>query len=291
MADPQYMSRQTEITWKMRGILVDWIIEVHGKFRLLPETIFLAVNILDRLMSIRTVALHKFQLCGIVSLFIAAKYEEVVCPSVQSFLYMTDGGYTDEEMLSAERYVLKQIDFNLSYPNPINFLRRISKADGYDIQTRTVAKYFLEMTCVERKFISAPPSLIAAAGMWLARKVLKRGEWDCNLVHYSTYSQAELLPTAQLMLDYVLRKGQSGVAPGVQEHPHFYKKYTSKKFFRAADLVLKWAEDTYLTKKGSERGALGASGGVVNLFGALDNAGRLEEWEDEGAAVSLAEYV
>ena len=177
MADPHYMNRQSEVTWKMRSILIDWLVEVHGKFRLLPETIFLAVNIVDRLLSIRTVSLIKFQLVGIVSLFVAAKYEEVICPSVNSFLYMTDGGYTDEELLSAERYVLKQIDFNLSYPNPINFLRRISKADGYDIQTRTVAKYFLEMSVVERKFLGAPPSLIAAAGMWLARKILDRGEW------------------------------------------------------------------------------------------------------------------
>lgn len=177
MADAHYMNRQSEVTWKMRSILVDWLIEVHGKFRLLPETIFLAVNIVDRLLSIRTVSLIKFQLVGIVSLFVAAKYEEVVCPSINSFLFMTDGGYTDEELLSAERYILKQIDFNLSYPNPINFLRRISKADGYDIQTRTVAKYFLEMSVVERKFLAAPPSLIAAAGMWLARKILERGEW------------------------------------------------------------------------------------------------------------------
>lgn len=290
MADPHYMSRQKEVTWKMRSILVDWIIEVHGKFRLLPETIFLAINILDRLMSIRTVSLQKFQLCGIVSLFIAAKYEEVVCPSVQSFLYMTDGGYTDEEMLDAERYVLKQLDFNLSYPNPINFLRRISKADGYDIQTRTVAKYFLEMSCVERKFLSAPPSLIAAAGMWLSRKILNRGDWDCNLVHYSTYSQAELLPTAQVMLDYVLRKGQSGAAPGVHEHPHFYKKYTSKKFYKAAEIVREWAESRYLLKKGSDRSALGSAGGVVSLFGTLDNAGRLEEWEDEGDLAALPDF-
>lgn len=171
------MDRQSEVNWKMRSILVDWLIEVHGKFRLLPETIFLAVNIMDRLLSIRTVSLVKFQLVGIVSLQLASKYEEVVCPSVSSFLYMTDGCYTEEELLAAERYVLKQIDFNLSYPNPINFLRRISKADGYDIQTRTVAKYFIEMSCVERKFMNYTPSLIAAAGMWLARKILDRGHW------------------------------------------------------------------------------------------------------------------
>lgn len=187
MADAHYMDRQSEVNWAARSILVDWLIEVHGKFRLLPETIFLAVNIMDRLLSIRTVSLSKFQLVGTVSLFLAAKYEEVICPSVNSFLYMTEGSYTDEEFLSAERYVLKQIEFNLSYPNPINFLRRISKADGYDIQTRTVAKYFIELSCVERKLIGHQPSLIAAAGMWLARKVLDRGEWVSSGVYFSLH--------------------------------------------------------------------------------------------------------
>jgi cyclin B len=44
-----YMStRQTDINEKMRAILVDWLIEVHYKFKLLPETLFLTVNLIDR---------------------------------------------------------------------------------------------------------------------------------------------------------------------------------------------------------------------------------------------------
>ena len=43
-----YMSMQVDINEKMRGILVDWIIEVHLRFKLKPETLFLTVNIIDR---------------------------------------------------------------------------------------------------------------------------------------------------------------------------------------------------------------------------------------------------
>ena len=177
LPDHRYMERQNEVTWRMRSILVDWLIEVHGKFRLLPETIFLATHIVDRFLSMRVVSLVKFQLVGVTALFIAAKYEEVVCPSVANFLYMTDGGYSDEEILKAERYVLQMIGFNLSYPNPIHFLRRISKADGYDIQSRTVAKYLMEISIVDHGFLACPPSVIAAAAAWLARKILTRGDW------------------------------------------------------------------------------------------------------------------
>lgn len=42
------MKIQTEINEKMRAILVDWLVEVHSKFKLLPETIFLTVNLIDR---------------------------------------------------------------------------------------------------------------------------------------------------------------------------------------------------------------------------------------------------
>lgn len=180
MPTPDYMSDQNEVTWKMRGILIDWLVEIHTKFRLLPETIFLATNIVDRFLSKGIVSLVKFQLVGITALFIASKYEEVVCPSVSNFLYMTDGGYVDDEILKAERYVLSTIEFNLSYPNPINFLRRISKADGYCIEVRTMAKYLMEISIVDHKFMTVTPSLIAAAGAWLARLVLAKGPWVSN---------------------------------------------------------------------------------------------------------------
>lgn len=125
----------------MRGVLVDWLIDIHSKFRLVPETLFLAQNLVDRFLTLRTISLNKLQLVGLTAMFIAAKYEEVLCPSVRNFLYLAEGGYTDEEILKAERYMLKVLKFNLSYASPMNFLRRISKADDYDIQTRTVAKF------------------------------------------------------------------------------------------------------------------------------------------------------
>ena len=172
-----YMEKQSELQWPMRRVLMDWMIEVHSKFRLLPETLFIAVNLVDRFLTERIVSLVKFQLVGLTALFVAAKYEEVICPSVDHFLHMTDGGYSKEEILKAERYLLSTLKFDLSYPNPLHFLRRISKADGYDIQTRTVAKYLIEISCVEHKLLPYPPSMLAAAAMFLARFCLDRGEW------------------------------------------------------------------------------------------------------------------
>jgi len=177
MPNPTYMKNQIHLEWRMRGILVDWLIEVHAKFRLLPETLFLCVNIIDRFLSVRPVAMEKLQLVGVTALLIASKYEEVLAPAISAFLYIADGGYTDDEILKAERYMLNIIGFDLAYPNPINFLRRISKADDYDIRTRTIAKYLVEISLVDDRFLKYTPSIVAAAGMYLSREMMDRGPW------------------------------------------------------------------------------------------------------------------
>jgi Cyclin, N-terminal domain/Cyclin, C-terminal domain len=174
------MDSQKDLAWKMRGILTDWLIQVHTRFRLLPETLYLAVNIIDRFLSARVVSLAKLQLVGITCMFLAAKVEEIVAPSAMNFLYCADSSYTEAEILQAEKYILKTLEWNMNYPNPIHFLRRVSKADEYNVQARTVAKYFLEIECVEWRLIAAPPSLLAAASMWLARFVLGKEDWVCH---------------------------------------------------------------------------------------------------------------
>ena len=177
MPNPDYMDHQEHLEWHLRGVLVDWLIEVHTRFHLLPETAFLAVNIIDRFLSARVVELEKLQLVGVTAMFIASKYEEVLSPHVQNFQHVADDGFSVDEILKAERFVLQALNYDLSYPNPMNFLRRISKADSYDIQTRTLGKYLLEISLLDHKFMGYHPAHIAAASMYLARLILERGEW------------------------------------------------------------------------------------------------------------------
>jgi len=178
-----YMDHQEDLEWKMRGILVDWLIEVHTRFHLLPETLFLAVNIIDRFLSVKMVQLDRLQLVGVTAMFIASKYEEVLSPHVANFRHVADDGFTEDEILTAERYVLTALDYDISYPNPMNFLRRISKADDYDIQTRTLGKYLMEISLLDHRFMNYLPSHVAAASMYLARAILGRGEWVCLRLH------------------------------------------------------------------------------------------------------------
>ena len=99
LASGSYIKKQTDITESMRAILVDWLIDVHQKFKLLSETLFLAVNIIDRFLSIRLINRNKLQLIGVTAAMIATKYEEIYPPTVKDWVYITDNAYKKEEIL------------------------------------------------------------------------------------------------------------------------------------------------------------------------------------------------
>ena len=118
-------------------------------------------------------------------MFIASKYEEVISPHVSNFTYMAKD-YEDQEILNAERFILAALNYDLSYPNPMNFLRRISKADNYDIQTRTLGKYLMEISSLDYRFLEFCPSHVAAAAMYMSRLILERGEWVRRMLRSRT---------------------------------------------------------------------------------------------------------
>lgn len=68
----------------MRTTLIDWLLQVHLRYHMLPETLWIAVNLVDRFLSVRVVSLVKLQLVGVTAMFIAAKYEEILAPRLVS---------------------------------------------------------------------------------------------------------------------------------------------------------------------------------------------------------------
>ncbi|WWD18971.1 hypothetical protein CI109_103428 [Kwoniella shandongensis] len=234
MPNPRYMDFQTEIEWTMRTTLIDWLLQVHLRYHMLPETLWIAVNLVDRFLSVRVVSLVKLQLVGVTAMFIAAKYEEILAPSVEEFVYMTENGYTKDEILKGERIILQTLDFTVSsYCSPYSWVRKISKADDYDIQTRTLSKFLMEVTLLDHRFLRCKPSMIAAVGMYLARKMLG-GDWNEAFVFYSGFTESQLVAGASLLCDRLVEPDFESV--------YVYKKYASKKFLRASTFARDWAQ-------------------------------------------------
>lgn len=230
--DPRYMDNQNEIKWSMRSVLVDWLVQVHSRFNLLPETLFLTINYMDRFLSKKRVSLTKFQLCGAVALFVAAKYEEINCPSVQEIAYMVDNAYSMEDLLRAERFMIDVLEFEMGWPGPMSFLRRTSKADDYDFETRTLAKYFLEITVMDYRFVGSPPSWLAAGAHYLSRMVLGHGDWTTRHVFYSGYTSEQLKPLARVLIETCRNP--------MEHHKSIFEKYQERRFRRASTYVQEW---------------------------------------------------
>lgn len=234
LPDPNYMNNQDELKWKMRSVLIDWVVQVHSRFNLLPETLFLSVNYIDRFLSKRKVSLSRFQLVGAVALFIAAKYEEINCPTVQEVAYMADNAYLIQEFLKAERFMIDVLEFDMGWPGPMSFLRRTSKADDYDYETRTLAKYFLEITIMDSKFVSSQPSWLAAGAHYLSRKLLNKGKWTDLHIFYSGYTEMQLKPLARVLL--------SNCKNPIDNHKSIFEKYQERRYKRSSAFVQEYLE-------------------------------------------------
>jgi len=163
-----YMHKQSDINSKMRAILIDWLVEVHMKFRLFPETLYLCVNIIDRYCSKVHVERSKLQLVGVTALLIACKYEEIYPPEVRDCVYITDRAYNRNEVLEMEQKILKTLSFSLTVPTGYPFLQRFLELVKAKKPFRSAASYYMERTLQEHDLLEYRPSLVSAAAVLLA---------------------------------------------------------------------------------------------------------------------------
>jgi len=243
---PQYLS-DTTLKSKMRTILIDWLIQVHHRFQLLQETLYLTVILLDRFLQSCTIPRAKLQLAGVTAMLIASKYEEMYAPEVTDFEYITDKAFTAKQILSMEILMLKTLDFNLGSPLPLHFLRRNSKAGQVDADQHTLAKYLMELSLIDYDMCHISPSRLAAASLCLSIKILDNQEWNDTLEHYSRYSRSSLQSTICYLAKNLLR----ATCNTNSYQQAVVTKYSSSKFMKIAkreelqsQLVVELAEES-----------------------------------------------
>lgn len=193
MPSPTYMSRQNDINERMRAILVDWLVDVHLKFKLVPETMFLAASLIDRFLDQKLVTRSKLQLVGVVAMLLAAKYEEIYPPEIKDFIYISANTYTKDDILKMERLMLGAVEFNLTCPTIYPFVKRALQVVDAEQMCQHLALYIAEMSLVEYAMIQYSPSVVAAGCVYLARKLLQYTDpWNWILEHYTSHSMASL---------------------------------------------------------------------------------------------------
>ncbi|XP_063300937.1 cyclin-A1 [Pelobates fuscus] len=190
-----YMRKQPDITPAMRTILVDWLVEVSEEYKLRCETLYLAINYLDRFLSCMSVLRGKLQLVGTASILLASKYEEIYPPDLDEFVYITDDTYTKKQLLRTEHLLLKVLAFDLTVPTINQFLLQYLKRHSVCPKTEQLAMYFAELTLLEvEPFLKYLPSMTAAAAYCLANYTINKTFWPQDLVAFTDYTLSEIVP-------------------------------------------------------------------------------------------------
>ncbi|KAJ6684624.1 CYCLIN-B2-3-RELATED [Salix purpurea] len=221
---PNYMAQQFDINERMRGILIDWLIEVHYKFELMEETLYLTVNLIDRFLAVQPVARKKLQLVGVTAMLLACKYEEVSVPVVEDLILISDKAYSRKEVLDMEKLMVKTLQFNLSVPTPYVFMRRFLKASQCDTKLELLSFFIVELCLVEYDMLKYPPSLLAAAAIYTAQCTISgTKQWSKTNEFYTSYSEEQLGECSRLMVNFHWNSG-TGKLTGV------HRKYSTSKF-------------------------------------------------------------
>ncbi|KAI5438615.1 G2/mitotic-specific cyclin-1 isoform X1 [Lathyrus oleraceus] len=225
---PDYMAEQFDINERMRAILIDWLIEVHDKFDLVHETLFLTVNLIDRFLEKQSVVRKKLQLVGLVAMLLACKYEEVSVPVVGDLILISDRAYTKKEVLEMEKLMVNTLKFNISVPTAYVFIRRFLKAAQADRKLELLAFFLVELSLVEYAMLKFPPSQLAAAAVYTAQcATYGFKQWSKTCEWHTNYSEDQLLECSSLMVDFHKKAG-TGKLTGA------HRKYCTSKFIFTA---------------------------------------------------------
>ncbi|XP_050214756.1 putative cyclin-A3-1 [Mercurialis annua] len=229
---PDYIETiQKDVSPNMRGILVDWLVEVAEEYKLVPDTLYLTINYIDRYLSKNSMNRQRLQLLGVSSMLIASKYEEINPPNVEDFCYITDNTYSKDDVVKMEADILKLLKFELGNPTIKTFLRRFTMIaqEGYknsNLQLEFLGYYLAELSLLDYNCVKFLPSLVASSVIFLARFTIKpkAHPWNSALQQHSGYKPSDLKECVLIIHDlYLSRRGG-----GLQAVREKYKQHKFK---------------------------------------------------------------
>ncbi len=119
--------KQPDLTTSMRGILVDWLVEVQESFELNHETLYTAVRLMDLYLSKVTVKKEDLQLVGATACLIACKIDERIPPVLDDFVYVCDDAYNKDQLKAKEREMIEVTGYDFGFPLSYRYLRRYGR--------------------------------------------------------------------------------------------------------------------------------------------------------------------
>jgi len=169
-----WLEAQPELTEHDRAVTVDWLVEVHLKYNLRTESLFLSVSLLDRFLQTRKVHRRDLQLISVSAAFIASKFEEIDPPDIRDFVFVTEKAVTKEAILDMEVRMLRALEFCLCRPTAVHFVDRYQRANHCSEKQRFLQQYLLELSLVDFQMGKYSPAHQAAAALLVSGSLLQQ---------------------------------------------------------------------------------------------------------------------
>jgi len=191
-----YLSKvQTEVRDTQRAFLLEWIIDVHRKFKLRPETLYVGQFIIDKFLSKKAIKNTQLHLLGVTTLLISTKYEEIYPPDLRDLLAVSENKFTKTQVLDMEKEILYTLEYNLTAPSAYRFMERFRKLSAHtdDNEVFFYAQFVLEISLLEASFLQFKTSYLSDADLILSTKQLKKVDcWNKEVQTITGYSTQDL---------------------------------------------------------------------------------------------------
>jgi len=227
-----FLQRQNGvISIGQRAGVVDWIVEMHGRLRMQPAVLYLAINILDRYLATLGEPPTSVTVVACTCLLIAAKIEEIYPPKVRD-MRKSVPSISATELTQMERNILNALKFAVSVPTVFHFMKRYLKAADADMPLKALTMYIVEVSMYDPLYHRFAPSLVASSAISLALRMSGKAGWNSTLQTETKYGTTDLADCAN---------GLNGLLSSVNNAPmqhSVFTKYQAPKYFEVAKVGL-----------------------------------------------------
>jgi len=222
-----------EVTEKMRAYLIDWLSELHFKFKLWQETLYVTIGIMDRFLAMEPeMKKSELQCLGITALHIAGKYEEIYPPELKNLLKVTDHAVAKPDIIKMEYRILFKLQFSVTFPSSYRFLERFCRLAQAEEKQFILAQYFTDTSLLDCRLQKEKPSRVAAVSLYLALSLTRvdsrhhnasQSVWSATLAKHTGYRTEDIHQMSKDLLQFVKKIERSQLKT-------FFKKFSDERF-------------------------------------------------------------
>jgi hypothetical protein len=230
LPDRTYFQQQTKITPEMRTVVIDWLVEVHKNLKMHTDTLYTAIELMDLYLSRSNLEKTKLQLLGSTALLIAGKSEEIHPPSARKLVFVANRAFSIKDINQMESELFLSLDCQINLVHSSQFMKRFLRLVEQSTKFSMLAHFLNEIALLDEEFIGMRPSQKAAGVIYLTNALLnKPGKWTPALARDTGYTEIELEPVVQQLLDAVHKFQKS-------KYQAISKKYSVKSLAAVSEM-------------------------------------------------------